>query len=1079
MHVSIARTLRDIVAPTMRRTVLAALACLLATAHASSVTVDTVIVRLRDDAVVTAPLVFPTGHRLVVSAALGTGVTQIGRIGDGAFRLALESPLPISDAELAINRVRALPQVLYAQLAARIEPPRVHPKAGTPDDSPLDRIIVKYRDAVEHPSVGREAPLSQTRVDRIANLAGVMVVHERVMFNGANVVALFRPLPRVQVELIAQALMLDADVEYAHPDYRKFPGRAPNDPNYSSQWHYLQSAGGINLPAAWNRTVGSPAIRIAVLDTGVLPRHPDLERRLIGGYDFISHYITANDGSTPVPIGCTPGMEQTQLPCIRNRDPDPSDPGNWVSAADVATGFFPPNCVTSSTWHGTHVAGTIGADTDNGIGVAGVNWVSPIVPVRVLGKCGGYDSDIADAIAWAAGELVPGVPANPNPARVINLSLYGPDPCTQIYVDAFLRAANRMATVVTIAGNENDDARNYSPGNCGRSINVSAIGAQGQRASYSNYNTAFGPISIAAPGGSDGNDVLSTMNTGATVPMVHNYGVMHGTSMAAPHVAGVVSLVLSLNSDLTPGAVQQLLEETARPFPQGTNRDCATLTGAPIPPGTTNCGWGIVDPAAAMAKVSSIPWTATIDVTPNPATFGQEVIITAKFTNNFIDYPWSIGAGFVIDERIAASFTCPGNDGNTEIGPPHYSLTAVCHTLDFHPHIRERGIHTVRAIINGRYNDQTIFAASTPTVSWVVNPQPPPPPLRPIKQRDFNNDGRGDILWRSSLGRGHAIWLMNGASATTSANIGLPADWLVTHTADFNNDGRHDLVVRHPPSGQTGVWLMLGASYYATASLLTDPNWAVTHTGDFNGDGRADLIWYNASTGTTSMWLMNGTAFSSGATLMSRPEWTITHVADFNGDSKDDLVWRNSVTGETAIWLMNGTNFAGGAIILALPQWSVIQIGDFNADRRADLVWRNAATGDVNIWLMTGYTMSSGARVLSDRDWIPTHVVDLDGDASTDIVWRNSVNGSTSVWLMNGLSVAGGNSITVVGSSIVATGDYNGDGRADLIWYNPTSGLTQMHLMTTLGREDPWHEITVAPSLVMPLITTTDWQVRP
>src|SRR5262249_18704579 len=141
------------------------------------------------------------------------------------------------------------------------------------------------------------------------------------------------------------------------------------------------------------------------------PNHPDLAGRYVGGYDFITNAQVANDGQFTT--------------ATNDRDPDPSDPGDWITAAESASDFFAGCPIANSSWHGTHVAGTIGAASGNGTGVAGINWVSKILPARVLGKCGGYLSDIADAIQWSAGLSVPGVPNNPNPARVLNLSLGG------------------------------------------------------------------------------------------------------------------------------------------------------------------------------------------------------------------------------------------------------------------------------------------------------------------------------------------------------------------------------------------------------------------------------------------------------------------------------------------------------------------------------------------------------------------------------------------------------------------------------------------------------------------------------
>ena len=184
------------------------------------------------------------------------------------------------------------------------------------------------------------------------------------------------------------------DVEYAEPDRILRHTAIPDDPQYPYQWHYFDTWG-INAPGAWDITTGSSNVVVAVINTGIT-NHADLIGRTLPGYDFIKDTLVANDGN--------------------GRDSDPSDPGDWITASD-ASGYFIGCDVSDSSWHGTHVAGTIGAATNSlGIGVARASTGCPKSCVRVLGKCGGYDSDIIDGMRWAAGLSV-GVPANPNPAR--------------------------------------------------------------------------------------------------------------------------------------------------------------------------------------------------------------------------------------------------------------------------------------------------------------------------------------------------------------------------------------------------------------------------------------------------------------------------------------------------------------------------------------------------------------------------------------------------------------------------------------------------------------------------------------
>jgi serine protease len=240
------------------------------------------------------------------------------------------------------------------------------------------------------------------------------------------------------------------------------------------------------------------------------------------------------------------------------------------------------------------VAGTIGAASNNGQGVAGVNWQAKILPVRVLGKCGGSTSDIVDGARWAAGLSVPGVPANAHPADVINLSLGGDGSCLTTEQDAFTEIKAAGTTVVIAAGNSNDDASGFSPGNCNNVITVAATDRGGDRASYSNFGSV---VEVSGPGGETAtasNGILSTLNSGTTTPANDAYAFYQGTSMAAPHVAGLAALIIGQQPAITPDQVLSTLQATARPFPLGSSCHAG------------NCGAGIVDAFAALSSLSPL-----------------------------------------------------------------------------------------------------------------------------------------------------------------------------------------------------------------------------------------------------------------------------------------------------------------------------------------------------------------------------------------------------------------------------------------------------------------------------------------
>jgi serine protease len=438
------------------------------------------------------------------------------------------------------------------------------------EDIPTNQLIIKYR---EDRLFSAAEAMADAQMARLSARAGVALTYFRPMSGDAHVLRLPARTPIAEVERIAARLSALPEVEYAEPDYIMLPLLAPNDPQYNSQWHYHETYG-INLPQAWNITTGNANTVVAVIDTGHRP-HADLASRIVGGYDFISDVQVANDGN--------------------GRDSNPQDPGDWITAAESSSGYFAGCPVGNSSWHGTHVAGTIGALTNNNTGVAGVNWQAKLLTVRVLGKCGGTTSDITDGMRWAAGLSVTGVPNNPNPAKVLNLSLGGTAPTCSSAWQSAINAINAAGSIVVVAaGNSNTNASGATPANCNGVIVVGATNRSGVRASYSNYGSI---VDVSAPGGQTSptasNGVLSTLNAGTTTPAADNYVFYQGTSMAAPHVAGVVSLMVGLNPSLTSSQVETILKNTAKPF--GPGHTCT---------GITSCGAGIVNAHAALQALT-------------------------------------------------------------------------------------------------------------------------------------------------------------------------------------------------------------------------------------------------------------------------------------------------------------------------------------------------------------------------------------------------------------------------------------------------------------------------------------------
>jgi serine protease len=441
-----------------------------------------------------------------------------------------------------------------------------------------DRLIVKYRDdAAPMLAKSNASPTAQAakamsaarkaQLDNTGRKFGTQMKELHSIATGARIIKLDRKMSTADVRKIAADLVAsDASVEYAEPDRMMHKLMTPNDTNYSQQWDFFDATGGINMPAAWDKSTGT-GIKVAVIDTGYRP-HADLSGQILQGYDFISDTAVSNDGN--------------------GRDTDASDPGDYVAAGECGTGQPAEN----SSWHGTHVSGTIAALTNNALGVSGVAYGAKIVPARVLGKCGGYTSDIADAIVWASGGTVTGVPANANPARVISMSLGGSGACDTTTQNAINSARSRNTVVVVAAGNESQDASNSSPANCAGTIVVAATGKTGGRASYSNYGSI---VTLAAPGGDTGAGILSTLNAGTTTPGADSYASYMGTSMATPHVSAVVALMLAKNPNLTPDDVAAKLKSSARAFP-------ASCSG---------CGAGILNASAAIDAATGTGGTGT------------------------------------------------------------------------------------------------------------------------------------------------------------------------------------------------------------------------------------------------------------------------------------------------------------------------------------------------------------------------------------------------------------------------------------------------------------------------------------
>jgi serine protease len=530
-----------------------------------------------------------------------------------------------------------------------------------------DRIIVRWRNA--EPSTPTDA-----RTRALAQRTRSSLTHGRELGGSFSLLRLSQVQRGATLAATLAALRADPEVALAVPDR---PVRAqrytPSDPLFAAGQWYLQSVqpAAIRADAAWDITRGgaSPAtspVVIAVLDTGVRRAHPDLAAKLLPGYDFVSDSAISGDGD--------------------GWDTDPEDAGDFLTAEELASPKFTGRDCGSgpdkdqpvaSSWHGTRVAGLLAADTDNGTGIAGAGFNVRLVPVRVLGKCGGFESDVVTGMYWAAGfwttdnhDLPPpllidtSLPPNAHPAQVLNLSLGDESACDEVYALVVKEITARGVLVVASAGNEGKAVG--APANCPGVLAVAGLRQAGTKVGYSNLGPEVG---IAAPAG---NCVLtgptdpclfalnSTTNFGASTPGADGYSSpllqpSYGTSFSAPLAAATAGLMKAVNPALTPTLLVARIRETARAFP--TSSDTQPQPQACRTPGTgvatqdleclcntQVCGAGMLDAAAAVQ--AALRPAALAQVTGTVRT-GQTLVLDGSHSaaatgRTLVNWQWSV-----------------------------------------------------------------------------------------------------------------------------------------------------------------------------------------------------------------------------------------------------------------------------------------------------------------------------------------------------------------------------------------------------------------------------------------------------
>ncbi|WP_457356092.1 S8 family serine peptidase [Roseateles sp. P5_D6] len=530
-------------------------------------------------------------------------------------KLPLTPPPRPATSGLRFTQLVAAATVATVAVSAVGLATQMRPAVAAPQSREGTTLIVKLVDA------GRDSVQQQALLRHVLADAGLPLKAERPLGAGW-----WRLQAGADVDVSAKAAWLaalraDARLAHAMPDSHEQRAAVPNDPLFrptdpsSAQWwldeqNDTTNAGAAGFTKAWDTTTGSAAPVVAVLDSGVTA-HGDLNANLLPGYNFVSKPEYANNGGT-------------------GRSAGANDPGDALSQAEHDGNLaLWDGCLVndSSSWHGTLVAGQLGAVTNNAGGVAGINWNARILPVRVSGKCGASVADMVDGMRWAAGLSVAGVPANPNPAKVLVIGFAGVTSCSttdsnpdvaaagRLYQDAIAELRAKGVLIVAAAGNLRSAVGR--PANCSGVFGVAAANRQGYKALYSNFGKE---VQLVAPGG-DGNyqrtcdieladtGVVSTINTGKTAPSVAGYGAVSGTSFAAPLVAGAAALMWSANPNLTLTQVEAGLKASARPHVTAYALGyCTTTNNSRCTLDATTGGDGLLDAAEAV-KFALAPTT--------------------------------------------------------------------------------------------------------------------------------------------------------------------------------------------------------------------------------------------------------------------------------------------------------------------------------------------------------------------------------------------------------------------------------------------------------------------------------------
>lgn len=628
------------------------------------------------------------------------------------------------------------------------------------------RVVVRL--APEVLPAGGRAKSGGERASALAARTKVPMRAPRALTGALLALEAGAAVPGESAQSTLERLRADPQVLYAELDQWRYPHAVPSDPLATGQW-YLQKAANapsaINAIDAWDTSTGSAGVVVAVIDTGVRFDHPDLLRaadggRLLPGFDFVNDVAVGNDGD--------------------GWDADPSDPGDWVTSAEAPSLRVRGCTASDSSWHGTRVSGMIGALTNNGNGIGGITWRTWLLPLRALGKCGGLDSDIVAAMLWAGGIAVNGAPANPYPARIVNMSLGSSGACSALYRDAVNQLAARGVLVVASAGNEGGVVG--TPASCPGVAAVAGIRHVGTKVGFSNLGPS---IALSAPGGNCVNvgpgqpclfSLDTTTNTGRTVPEANGYtnqlDFNVGTSFSAPIVSGIAALMLAVNGGLDPTQlIARLREGATKPFPVSTD---AAIPSCRVPTGgtdlqtsecnctTTTCGAGMAHAPGSIAAAARPVAAVTL---PAAVVAGQDLTLRGAggpaCGRSIASYAWSVVG-------VAGGATTPGLSGASSA-----IVTVAAPT--------GTGTYTLRLTVTddaGRQDsaDVTVAAAAATSaapaaLAGAACPAPlaaPSPSLSILPVRALVAAGT-TRAFSSPLGAGTVLWQVNGVTGGSSS----------------------------------------------------------------------------------------------------------------------------------------------------------------------------------------------------------------------------------------------------------------------------------------------------------------------